>query len=61
MRHLDVLAPILADTLAPLAQPTDTEGRFPREVIQALGEAGLLGLVATSCCRCSAKEASSTR
>jgi alkylation response protein AidB-like acyl-CoA dehydrogenase len=44
MDHLSALAPILAETLAPLALRTDREGRFPREVIQALGKAGLLGL-----------------
>ncbi|AMM26607.1 acyl-CoA dehydrogenase [Variovorax sp. PAMC 28711] len=38
----------MTDTLAPLAQRTDTEGRFPREVIQALGDAGLLGLVSAT-------------
>ncbi|MGJ7509727.1 acyl-CoA dehydrogenase family protein [Variovorax sp. GT1P44] len=45
MEYLDALAPILTGTLEPLALRTDREGRFPREVIQALGEAGLLGLV----------------
>jgi alkylation response protein AidB-like acyl-CoA dehydrogenase len=48
MSHLDLLTPILTDTLAPLAQRTDTEGRFPREVIRALGSAGLLGLVSAT-------------
>lgn len=42
--HLTALAPILTNTLEPLALRTDQEGRFPREVITALGQAGLLGL-----------------
>ncbi|WP_219209160.1 acyl-CoA dehydrogenase family protein [Variovorax boronicumulans] len=48
MRHLDLLAPVLSDTLAPLAQRIDSEARFPREVLRALGDAGLLGLVSAS-------------
>ncbi|HEY5807555.1 MAG TPA: acyl-CoA dehydrogenase family protein [Povalibacter sp.] len=36
---------IIVNTLEPLAERTDTEGRFPREAITALGSAGLLGLV----------------
>ncbi|MGJ7544571.1 acyl-CoA dehydrogenase family protein [Variovorax sp. LT1R16] len=48
MHHLDLLAPVLTDTLAPLAQRTDTEARFPREVVRALGDVGLLGLVSST-------------
>jgi alkylation response protein AidB-like acyl-CoA dehydrogenase len=44
MHRLARLDGIIDSTLAPLAQRTDEEGRFPREVIHALGEAGLLGL-----------------
>jgi alkylation response protein AidB-like acyl-CoA dehydrogenase len=44
MHHLARLEEIGNTILAPLAQRTDKEGRFPREVIKALGEAGLLGL-----------------
>lgn len=45
MNPLDVLASIETETLQPLAPRTDSEGRFPREVIDAMGKAGLLGLV----------------
>lgn len=48
MNPLDVLAGIETQTLKPLAQRTDAEGRFPRETISALGEAGLLGLVSAA-------------
>ncbi len=36
---------IARNTIAPSALRTDSEGRFPREAIDALAEAGLLGLV----------------
>jgi alkylation response protein AidB-like acyl-CoA dehydrogenase len=36
---------IITDTLTPLAPRTDAEGRFPREVIDALARSGLLGLI----------------
>lgn len=45
MNHLDALDEVISSTLTPLALRTDTEARFPREVITALGQAGLLGLV----------------
>jgi alkylation response protein AidB-like acyl-CoA dehydrogenase len=48
MNHLDVLAGIETETLQPLALRTDSEARFPRETIQALGKAGLLGLVSAT-------------
>ena len=48
MTPLEVLAGIETQTLQPLAQRTDAEGRFPRETISALGEAGLLGLVSAA-------------
>ena len=35
---------VAAEVLAPNAARTDQEGRFPREGIRALGEAGLMGL-----------------
>ena len=31
------------DVLAPIAQEADREGRFSREVVEALGSAGLIG------------------
>ena len=45
MSAIDALDRIVADTLEPLALRTDREGRFPREVISALADAGVLGLV----------------
>lgn len=48
MNFLAVLDEIVTGTLEPLAPRTDVEGRFPREVISALGEAGLLGLVSAT-------------
>ncbi len=45
MHHLARLDEIVdSPPSTPLASRTDKEGRFPREAIQALGEAGLLGL-----------------
>jgi alkylation response protein AidB-like acyl-CoA dehydrogenase len=48
MNPLAALETIATDTLAPLALRTDTEARFPREVIDAMGQAGLLGLVSAA-------------
>jgi alkylation response protein AidB-like acyl-CoA dehydrogenase len=48
MNHIAVLDEIIAATLVPLAQRTDAEGRFPREAMDALGRAGLLGLVSAA-------------
>ena len=48
MTPLATLARIVTDTVEPLALRTDREGRFPRETITALGEAGLLGLVSAT-------------
>jgi alkylation response protein AidB-like acyl-CoA dehydrogenase len=45
MSHLALLEPIVQNTIAPAALETDREGRFPRAALQALGQAGLLGLV----------------
>lgn len=45
MTYLQKLAVIVNDTIAPAAQATDRDGVFPRAAIQALGAAGLLGLV----------------
>ncbi|XAH25852.1 acyl-CoA dehydrogenase family protein [Xylophilus sp. GW821-FHT01B05] len=50
MSFLEVLEPIVRTTIAPAATDTDQQARFPRAAIDALGKAGLLGLV-------SAKEA----
>ncbi len=48
MNHIALLDEIITSTLAPLAQKTDAEGRFPREVITALGQSGLSGLVSAT-------------
>ena len=39
------LEPIVRDVIAPAAEATDREGRFPRAALGALGAAGLLGLL----------------
>jgi alkylation response protein AidB-like acyl-CoA dehydrogenase len=45
MNHIAVLDELINSTLTPIAQRTDAEGRFPREMIMAMGDARLLGLV----------------
>jgi alkylation response protein AidB-like acyl-CoA dehydrogenase len=45
--HLDALAAIVADVVAPAADEIDRSGTFPRAAIDALGEAGLLGLISS--------------
>jgi len=42
---LSALDELVASVLVPLAPRTDAEARFPREMIDAMGKAGLLGLV----------------
>jgi alkylation response protein AidB-like acyl-CoA dehydrogenase len=39
------LAPIVADIVSPRAEEIDRTGAFPRQALDALGEAGLLGLL----------------
>lgn len=41
----EALEETIAEVVEPLAAEIDAEGRFPREGIRALGEAGILGLV----------------
>ncbi len=48
--YLETLEPIVSGVIAPAAAETDRAGAFPRQNIDALGAAGLLGLI-------SAKEA----
>ncbi|HLY24695.1 MAG TPA: acyl-CoA dehydrogenase family protein, partial [Aggregatilineales bacterium] len=43
--YLEKLETIIADVIAPSAAETDEKGVFPRAAIQALGKAGLLGLI----------------
>ncbi|WP_157538740.1 acyl-CoA dehydrogenase family protein [Hydrogenophaga flava] len=48
MEPTTILDTIIANTLVPLALRTDQEGRFPREAVQALAEAGFLGLISAT-------------
>ena len=43
--YLERLEPILTEIIAPRAVEIDRTGEFPRAAMQALGEAGLLGLI----------------
>jgi alkylation response protein AidB-like acyl-CoA dehydrogenase len=43
--YLEKLEPIIAEIIAPAAVEIDRSGAFPRTAMQALGEAGLLGLI----------------
>src|SRR5438270_1159986 len=43
--YLKALVPIVEKIVDPLAVEIDREGRYPAEAIEALGQAGLLGLV----------------
>lgn len=47
MTHLQTLDLIINNTIAPMAQQTDRDGLFPRAAIDALGAAGLLGLISS--------------
>jgi len=46
--YLDALEPIAADVVAPAAVEIDATGDYPRAALQALGQAGLLGLVSAT-------------
>ncbi len=48
MSHLATLETIIRDTIAPAAPATDRDAVFPRAAIDALGAAGLLGLVSAA-------------
>jgi alkylation response protein AidB-like acyl-CoA dehydrogenase len=48
VNHPALIGDIVKNTVAPLAQRTDWEARFPRETFNALGRAGLLGLVSAT-------------
>lgn len=47
MSYLDTLEPIVAGTIAPAAADMDRSAGFPRAALDALGQAGLLGLVSS--------------
>jgi len=46
--YLDTLEPIVAEVVAPSAVDIDATGAYPRTALQALGKAGLLGLVSAA-------------
>ena len=48
LSQAQALETIIQEVVAPQALETDTQGRFPRAAITALGQAGLLGLVSAS-------------
>jgi alkylation response protein AidB-like acyl-CoA dehydrogenase len=43
--YLDDLQPVITGTIAPLATEVDQAGAYPRAALEALGKAGLLGLI----------------
>jgi isovaleryl-CoA dehydrogenase len=45
--YLAALAPILADVVGPAAAEVDRTGAYPRAALDALGRAGLLGLISS--------------
>jgi alkylation response protein AidB-like acyl-CoA dehydrogenase len=45
--YLDILSPIIDEVTAPAASEIDRDGAFPRAALDALGRAGLLGLVSS--------------
>ncbi|WP_321787435.1 acyl-CoA dehydrogenase family protein [Paraburkholderia sp. J94] len=45
MSYIEVLEPLVCTIIAPEAPHTDQLGRFPRAAVDALGQAGLLGLI----------------
>src|SRR4051812_29702000 len=47
MDHMQIIDDIAIGIIEPQALRTDREARFPREAIDAMGRAGLLGLVSS--------------
>jgi alkylation response protein AidB-like acyl-CoA dehydrogenase len=45
---MDALGPVVDDVVAPNAREVDEKGRFPRANIEALGQAGILGLATSA-------------
>jgi alkylation response protein AidB-like acyl-CoA dehydrogenase len=45
--YLDTLEHVITETIAPLAVEIDQTGTYPRSALEALGQAGLLGLIST--------------
>ncbi|MFE0633162.1 acyl-CoA dehydrogenase family protein [Streptomyces sp. NPDC058864] len=48
MSYRNAFSRVLRDVIAPRAERTGREGRFPRGAVTALGEAGLLGLTVSA-------------
>jgi len=46
--YLDALEPIAVEVVAPAAAEIDAKGEYPRAALNALGQAGLLGLISAS-------------
>lgn len=46
--HMAALSPIVADIVSPRAQEIDRTGAYPRQALDALGAAGLLGLLSAT-------------
>ncbi|HEX2041267.1 MAG TPA: acyl-CoA dehydrogenase family protein [Acidimicrobiales bacterium] len=46
--YLTALAPVVADVIEPQAASVDREGTYPRPALDALSQAGLLGLVSAA-------------
>jgi alkylation response protein AidB-like acyl-CoA dehydrogenase len=46
--YLDALGRVIDEVVAPEAQMVDQSGQFPRKAVEALGEAGLLGLTSSA-------------
>ena len=45
--YLDALEPVINEVIAPLASEIDQTGTYPQAALQALGQAGLLGLISS--------------
>ena len=43
--YLEAIEQIINDVIAPNAVETDRNGAYPRAALQAMGKAGLLGLI----------------
>ena len=46
--YLESLEPVIVDVVAPAAVEIDQTGAFPRAALDALGAAGLLGLISST-------------
>lgn len=46
--YMEVLEKVITETIAPNAVEVDSQGMFPRANIEALGQAGLLGLISAT-------------